>query len=142
MLLLQQTNLKHIYLFAVRAGYLMGVLNSFCRKHVFVSLSPLTILLIMPLILVDHAHGHKDLNVFKEPLAVGKAVLRVNGVVEKPGKAGRTQILKPGDCPVDPGYVSNSGNEDLLARMSRKAYDAGYKKAARGRRWGDSSRRG
>ena len=83
MLLLQQMNLKQIYLFAVRAGDLVGVFNSFCSKHVFVSLSPLTILFVMPLILVDHAHGHKDLNVFKEPLAVGKAELRVKGVVEE-----------------------------------------------------------
>ena len=114
MLLLQQTNLKLLCLFAVRAGNFICVLNSLCREHVFVPLSPLTILFVMPLILVDHAHGHKDLNVFKEPLAVGKAVLRVNGVVEKAGEAGRTLLLKPADYPIDPGYVSDPGNEDLL----------------------------
>jgi len=37
----------------------------------------MTVELIMPLILVDHAIGHQDLNVFKEPLAIKEAIFRV-----------------------------------------------------------------
>ena len=101
--------------FAVRAGHHFGVLYAVGSEHVFVSLQPLSIQLIVPLVLIDHAVGHQDLNVFKEPLAVGKAIVGVKRVVEKAAEVGRAQILYPGHRAVEPGYVSDPGNEDLLA---------------------------
>ena len=82
--------------FAVRAGHHFGVLYAVSSEHVFVSLKPSAFILIVPHVLIDHAIGHQDLNVFKEPLAVGKAIFGVKRVVEKAAEAGRAQILYPG----------------------------------------------
>jgi len=91
-------------------------------------LKPKAFVLIMPLILIDHAHGYQDLDVLKELLAVRKAVVEVERVIEKAGSSlfcvggleswGLTRNSK--DTTAMTGSISIAHHARLIARLCLK----------------------